>query len=37
VPPVLGRSGAKMAQDPTENIQRMIKKIVKLQIKCTEK
>jgi hypothetical protein len=35
--PILGRSGAKMAQDPTENIQRVIKKLVKLQIKCTEK
>jgi hypothetical protein len=36
-PLVLVRNGAKMAQDPTKNIQKVIKKIVKLQIKQTEK
>jgi hypothetical protein len=33
---MLARSGAKMAQDPTENIQKTDKKIVKFQIKWAE-
>jgi hypothetical protein len=32
VPPVTEIKGAKMAQDPTKNIQKVIKKIVRLQI-----
>jgi hypothetical protein len=34
---VLGRNGAKMDQDPTKNIQEVIKKIVETSDKWAEK